>query len=164
MDSDLLLGVFGDAQPLIPTTILSNSPRRSLTSRNAEPDLNAVPSAFTSQTQFSNHSDPLNPNLPGAVISKIEDIFEAMTDCMLGEKEELTLQLKTRHKSRSKVGDAVEKNGKNKTNSDAISIEFPSKSPKEAWKFSMFLFCFLELSLHLLMTFSCAVEDTRTLP
>jgi meiotic recombination protein SPO11 len=78
----------------------------------------------------------MDRNSPGAVISKIEDIFEAMTDCILGEKKELTIQLKTRSKTKSKIDDS--QLAKKKTKSETKIITFPSKSPQEAWKFSRF--------------------------
>jgi hypothetical protein len=55
----------------------------------------------------------------GAVLAKVEDMLENMADCLLGEKKELVINLKTR------------------SGASATAVKFPGKTPKEAWKFSM---------------------------
>jgi meiotic recombination protein SPO11 len=90
------------------------------------------------------------------VISKIEDIFEAMTDCVMDEKKELVIPLKTRDKKKSKSDDLGPT--KRRKKSETGTITFPSKSPQEAWKFSRF-----ELSIaigRMLIGSSCATPDS----
>ena len=73
-----------------------------------------------------------NPNQAGAVISKIEDIFEAIADCILAEGKELVIELKSRSKSKIQLGEGeLEENG-----GKLRRITFPSRNLKEAWKFS----------------------------
>lgn len=66
-----------------------------------------------------------------------------MTDCLLGEKSELVIQLKTRSKTKAK-SDAKEEDDddapsrRKKARLETRTIAFPSTSPQEAWKFSVF--------------------------
>ena len=116
-------------------SLLSNLPSSKLTS-----SFPTGPGHSLLGTPSSNHA--------GVVISKIEEIFEAMTDCILGEKEELAIQLKSRSGRGGKVSDqcdrredengmTAKKSSRNKQSQDQFrTIKFPSKSPQEAWKFS----------------------------
>lgn len=136
MDFDLLSGYLADPQPSLPQTLLPHLPNSSLTPQNTvfRPN-NRPPTA--------SESSPVTQNSPGAVISKIEEIFEAMTDCLLGEKSELVIQLKTRSKTKAK-SDAKEEDDddapsrRKKARLETRTIAFPSTSPQEAWKFSVF--------------------------
>ncbi|KAK6581907.1 hypothetical protein PZA11_005604 [Diplocarpon coronariae] len=87
-----------------------------------------------------------NSNQLGIVISKMEKIFESITDCILDEKKELVIRLKSRSKKRQVLdendSEAPEKSTK---------ITFPSKNAKEAWKFTALL-RILELSHEALVT------------
>lgn len=86
-------------------------------------------------------------NHAGVVISKIEDIFESIADCMLGEKKELTIKLKSRTRREEMTGENQDENqtsdetsARKKRPKDLFrNITFPSKSPQEAWKFSEFI-------------------------
>lgn len=76
-----------------------------------------------------------DPNQRGAVIIKIEDIFESIADCILDEGKELAIPLKTRPKNKN-IASQDDSTKVNRTvNTEARNITFPSKSPQEAWKF-----------------------------
>jgi hypothetical protein len=127
MDVDLLSGFLAESEPSHRRQLLSNLPNSSLTPLNAASNLqNATP--------IISASGAVSRNSPGAVISKIEDIFEAMTDCVVDEKKELVIQLKTRDKKKPKHNDSEPT--KRRKKSETRTITFPSKSHQEAWKFS----------------------------
>ncbi|KAH7383513.1 Spo11/DNA topoisomerase VI subunit A, partial [Cadophora sp. MPI-SDFR-AT-0126] len=86
-------------------------------------------------------------NQAGAVISKIEDIFEAIADCILAEGDELVIELISRSKTKSQVEGDESGDGRGRTN----RIVFPSRNQKEAWKFTALL-RILELSHEALVT------------
>lgn len=69
-------------------------------------------------------------NQAGAVIAKIEKIFEAIVENISSKKNVLTIQLNTRKPSRS-TGQLPKEEEKK-----ARAVSFPNKNPKEAWKFS----------------------------
>lgn len=72
-------------------------------------------------------------NQAGAVIAKIENIFESITDSILNKRNQLTIPLKVR--SRSRVPRDKERKGRN-PKPGVRNITFPNKNPKEAWRFS----------------------------
>jgi len=79
------------------------------------------------------HPQAAKSNQVGIVIAKIENIFESITDNILTKKNVLTVQLRVRKSSKSSPN----------TDQQAGTVEqatrtlsFPSKNPKEAWKFS----------------------------
>lgn len=87
-------------------------------------ELNAHESQLTAQ----NLPAPDNPNQVGEVISKIEDIFESIADSIGDGTGPLVIYLKLRRRRGSQsVVNGTDKRKK---------IVFPSKSPKEAWRFS----------------------------
>ncbi|TVY82608.1 Meiotic recombination protein rec12 [Lachnellula suecica] len=137
MDLDLLSDFLAEPQTSAPRELLSDLPNRSLTLQNADSNPNPNPSSNT-----------VNRNSPGAVISKIEDIFEAMTDCLLGERKELVIQLKTGRRKQKSKSDA---DNTKRTRSGIRTVTFPNKSPHEAWKFTALL-RILELSHEALVT------------
>jgi len=152
MDLNLLSRISTDSPQSSHRNLLSDLPTSSLTPQNA---------AFKSNDPAGESPAPsgpslINQNAPGAVISKIENIFEAMTDCILGEKKELTIQLKTRNKTKTKSDDAQSTKKKAKPNPETRTITFPSKSPQEAWKFSRFR---CHEDERLLMECSCFTPD-----
>lgn len=125
--------------------LLSNLPDSPLTSNSPSGHGHAVrqkkgPSVptFPLPVERTNHA--------GVVISKIEDIFESIADCMLGEKKELSIQLKSRRgraeitrENQDEDQASDETAAKKKRLKDPFrSITFPSKSPQEAWKFSWY--------------------------
>ena len=120
MDFDLLSGFLAESQP----DLLSN-----LQSRRQTDDRHAT-------TEDPTRMRPSNQ--AGAVISKIEDIFESIADCLLDEKKELVIRLKTRGKPGTHIHDLLTSTIKSLPTSEARTIKFPSKSPQEAWKFSTF--------------------------
>ncbi|EPE33517.1 DNA topoisomerase IV, alpha subunit [Glarea lozoyensis ATCC 20868] len=83
------------------------------------------------------------PNTAGSVITKLEDIFESITDCLLEKNKELTICLKTRP---PKVTQEDETGNRKRLMSGVRKITFPSRNPKEAWKFSAFFFTDGELN------------------
>jgi hypothetical protein len=76
-----------------------------------------------------------DPNQAGAIVNKIEDIFESIVDCILDEGKELVIPLKSRPKKNNANRDDSTQVNKS-PNTEARNITFPSKSPQEAWKFS----------------------------
>jgi len=116
METGFIPGLLTDSEPLT-GDLLSNLPRRELTH-----DSRADPESREESTFITRP----NPNQAGAVISKIEDIFESVADSILHEKKELVIQLKTRKRTKKQNPDSLP---------DTKLIRFPSKSPQEAWKF-----------------------------
>lgn len=72
----------------------------------------------------------------GAVINKIEDIFEGIADCILDEGKELVIPFKSRPKKKTTTDRDGSSQINRGLNSEAEKVVFPSKSPQEAWKFS----------------------------
>jgi meiotic recombination protein SPO11 len=72
----------------------------------------------------------------GEVITKIEDIFESLLDCIINEKKCLVLHIKSRAKSGRQTIDATTGVIRNVGNIETKEITFPGKNQKEAWKFS----------------------------
>ncbi|KAI9647676.1 endodeoxyribonuclease [Ciborinia camelliae] len=83
----------------------------------------------------------------GSAISKIEEICEAMTDCIIGRRKQFSISLKSRN-SNSKDATA---DSKEPPISRSRVVQFPNSSPREAWKFSALL-RILELSHEALVT------------
>jgi meiotic recombination protein SPO11 len=77
-----------------------------------------------------------DPHQRGAVITKIEDIFESITDCILDEGKELMIPLKSRAKKKNAANKDDSTQVNRSSNTETRNITFPSKSPQEAWKFS----------------------------
>jgi len=134
MDLDLLSDFVQDRDVPSLGQLLSNLPDRRLT---FEADANNLPLfRDDSPNVQAPISRVVNPSEPGAVISKIEHIFDSMTECILGRKKELVIQLKTRVKSKTSA-DNRSSEGKTKApKTDTRNITFPSKSRQEAWRFS----------------------------
>ena len=122
MDPDLLSDPLGDHPDSSLGTLLPNLPRRRLTNENSNVDP-SYDATHSYQTALA--------------ITKIENIFEAITDCIRDEKKELSIPLKSRakRKARKASTSTATKMQLSKTN----VISFPSKSRQEAWKFSGFL-------------------------
>lgn len=76
-----------------------------------------------------------NNTQAGAVITKIEDIFESLIDCITNEKKCLVLRLKSRGKPGRRALDSATGAIINTENMEAKEITFPGKTQKEAWKF-----------------------------
>ncbi|TVY31925.1 Meiotic recombination protein, partial [Lachnellula occidentalis] len=148
MDFDLLSTYLADPQPSLPRTLLPHLPNSSLTPQKAASRPNGNPPTASGSSPVTRYS-------PGAVIAKIEDIFEVMTDCMLGQKSELVIPLKTRRRKPKAASDGDSGDNapstRKKAKSDTRIITFPSKSPREVWKFTALL-RILELSHEALVT------------
>lgn len=130
MDFDLLSDILSDRSPGLTGNLLQNLPDRSLTQNIQDPS----PEGEDGRLQISAPSvNARNPIQAGAVISKIEDIFESISDGILQEKHEVVISLKTRRKPRKQNIRA--QNGPAKEQNE---VRFPSRSPQEAWKFSEF--------------------------
>jgi meiotic recombination protein SPO11 len=129
MDFDLLPDVLNDCSPDIRGNLLQNLPRRPLT-----PDPGDALDLPASRETLASDVIPGNPNQAGAVISKIEDIFQSIADSILLQKQELVIHL--RHRQKPGYQNIVAKNGSAK---GLYEVRFPSKSPQEAWKFSEFM-------------------------
>jgi meiotic recombination protein SPO11 len=79
---------------------------------------------------------PVDRNQAGAVINKIEDIFESITDCILDEGKELVIPLKSRPKNKTIANKDDPARVNRRPMPETRNITFPSRSPQEAWKFS----------------------------
>jgi meiotic recombination protein SPO11 len=134
MDLDLLADFSTDHQASLTGTLLSNLPTRELTHQNATGDI-FPPYAPTILDRATNLNVP-DPNIAGAVITKIEDIIESIAESILDEKKEMVIRLKTRKKAGMQVHDSNTGTIENLQDDQMKSIRFPSKSPREAWKFS----------------------------
>lgn len=128
MDQDILSEILSNYHPPLTGSLLSNLPPRQTH--------NGHDSAIQS-LQPSTNVKLSNPNQAGAVISKIEDIFESIADCILDEKKEMTIRLKTRKRKGNQVHDAESGAIKSVSDEKERSVRFPSRSPQEAWKFGM---------------------------
>ncbi|KFZ04244.1 hypothetical protein V502_10298 [Pseudogymnoascus sp. VKM F-4520 (FW-2644)] len=105
-----------------------------------------------SDSQAISQGAPRNNNFQaGAVINKIEDIFESLLDCITNEKKCLVLRIKSRGKNGRQTLDAATGAIKNIGNVETKEITFPGKTQKEAWKFAALL-RILELSHEALVT------------
>ncbi len=131
MDLDPLSGFLDDHQDSTSTQLLSNLQSRG---RLTHEQIAEVPSLAHDVLGGSPRAPDLNQ--VGAVINKIEDIFEAIADCMLDEGKELVIPFKSRPKKKT----TTNQDGSSQINGSLISeaqkVIFPSKSPQEAWKFS----------------------------
>lgn len=133
MDLDLLSDIMTDHQPVLTGSLLSDLQSRGLTDHNTGEisRLNDHGSLSKTINYRSGH-----PNEAGAVISKIEDIFESIVESVLDEKKEMVIRLKTRRKSGMHVLDSDNGTVKRLPDDRMRAVRFPSKSPQEAWKFS----------------------------
>jgi meiotic recombination protein SPO11 len=129
MAIDLLADILDEDQPALSDNWLSHLADRPLTSDE---------SATQPSSSIFNNPGLVNPNQAGAVVSKIEVIFEKIASCILDEKEELVIKLKTRRKQGAKTRDADTGSTNRVLGNETRPVRFPSKSPKEAWKFSEF--------------------------
>ncbi|PMD37215.1 DNA topoisomerase IV, alpha subunit [Hyaloscypha variabilis F] len=147
MELDLLYGFIGDHESGTSPQLLSNlHDRRKLT-----PEQIAEDPALEDGDSNGLNDEAAYPTQRGVVITKIEDIFESIADCILDEGKELVIPLKTRPRNIT----VANKDDPTKINSSASAesrkITFPSKSPREAWKFTALL-RILELSHEALVT------------
>ncbi|CAG8972767.1 hypothetical protein HYALB_00006859 [Hymenoscyphus albidus] len=136
----------GDPHNAQPKNLLSNLPTRPLTQEQI---------AFeTKNTRPSDREETVktgkNPrSTPGAVISRIEHIFEDITDCLLEGGKELVIPFKSRHGNRSQTEHRRGTEGS--STSETRLVTFPNKSPRETRRFAILL-RILELSHEALVT------------
>jgi meiotic recombination protein SPO11 len=131
MDSDLLSEILSDHHPALIGSLHSNLPYNSLTDEEHTLDHGEFKGRDAVVPPRRSHA-----NEAGAVISKIEDIFEAIADCILSEKKEVTIQLKTRKKTGKQDQSSNSKAKPACSEADVRTIRYPSMKPQEAWKFS----------------------------
>lgn len=113
--------------------LLHNSPYDKLISQN---QLGKPLPENHADSQLISQGAPRNNNLQaGEVITKIEDIFESLLDCIINEKKCLVLHIKSRRNNGRQTLDAITGAIGNTGNIEAKEITFPGKTQKEAWKF-----------------------------
>jgi meiotic recombination protein SPO11 len=133
MDIDLFSEISTDHQPALSGALLFNLPNIPLTPglgrKSVEED---APDCGLPARNPGRE----NHNQAGAVISKIEDIFESITDSILKQKPELIIRLKTRKKTSSQIPETRKSDARDVHDDGMRAVKFPSRSPQEAWKFS----------------------------
>lgn len=136
MDSGLVSNVLRDRQLDSQAALLQNLPDRSLTldqyhavrnEREADTVQREIPAA---NAMAGSHTQS------GAVISKIEDIFESIADSILNQKQDLSILLKTRQRPGNQ-----NTRTQNASTKGQYEVRYPSRSPQEAWKFGEFITC-----------------------
>lgn len=131
MDFDLLSGFLDDHQDSTSPKLLSNLQSRG---RLTHEQIAEVPSLAHDVLDGSSRAP--DSDQVGAVINKIEDIFEAIADCMLAEGKELVIPFKSRPKKKRTTNQDGSSQINRSLNPEGQKVVFPSKSPQEAWKFS----------------------------
>ncbi|OBT82498.1 hypothetical protein VE02_09128 [Pseudogymnoascus sp. 03VT05] len=146
MDYDLL-NLWQDASS--DNSLLHNSSYSKLISQQQL----AIPSSkYHADSQAISQGAPRNNNSQaGVVITKIEDIFESLLDCIINKKKCLVLHIKSRGNNRRQTIDAATGGIRNTENVETKEITFPGKTQKEAWKFAALL-RIMELSHEALVT------------
>jgi hypothetical protein len=139
MELDIPSGLTEDSSAW--TQLLRNSPASRLTSRSTPLNSDEEKGSSESNLRLANcgaaGDDHFETRLPspslyqtGLAITRIEELIEAMADCILGKRNKLTIKLKSRA---SRGANPTEDSKRNHR-----SVSFPSTSPREAWKFSEF--------------------------
>lgn len=131
MDFDLISGFLDDHQDSASPQLLSNLQSRG---RLTHEQIAKAPSLAHDVVDGGSRTP--DSNQVGAVINKIEDIFEAIADCILDEGKELVIPFKSRPKKKTTTNRDGSSQINRNLNSEAQKVVFPSKSPQEAWKFS----------------------------
>ena len=129
LDIDILADCLGDHNTASSEMLLTDLPNSGLLSPSGAVNY-AREMADTAEVLLSNMAEP---NQAGDVITKLEDIFESLADCLLDEKKELTIRLKPRARRTANEDSRSSSQGRR---AGERSITFPSKSPQEAWRFS----------------------------
>lgn len=126
-----LLNLWHDASS--DNSLLSHSSYDKLISQN---QLGVSSPEDRADRQAISHGAPRKNNFQaGAVITKIEDIFESLLDCIINEKKCLVLHIKSRGNNGRQTLDAATGAIRNTGNVETKEITFPGKTQKEAWKF-----------------------------
>lgn len=109
----------------------SSSPYHTASSNNTTLLTSAISTPVKSQ-----QLDPENTSVlsyqTGSAISKIEEICEAMTDCIIGRRNQFSIHLKSRNVTTANGNE----DSKAHHSSRSRVVQFPNSSPREAWKFS----------------------------
>ncbi|KAF7940533.1 uncharacterized protein EAE98_000660 [Botrytis deweyae] len=165
MDFDRLQHILKDT-PSSSSQLLHDLPSNKLISELDSTDHSDEQKSASSQHgKHSNDTNPLTPPLStpekieglnprntstpsyqtGSAICKIEEICEAMTDCIIGRRKQFSIHLKSRSLGTKNVIPG------SKEVFGSRVVQFPSSSPREAWKF-VALLRILELSHEALVT------------
>jgi hypothetical protein len=123
------------------TQLLRNSPDSRLTSRstpfngdNEKGNSGSILELVNPGAARDDHFEPRPPSpslyQTGLAITRIEELIEAMADCILGKRNKLTIKLKSRASRGANSTEDFKRNTR--------SVNFPSTSPREAWKFGEF--------------------------
>lgn len=131
MDIDLLSDLLEENHEPLYTQLLQNLPSSRLTTADPQiaPDFISCPPTALAQRSAL----PPAPNRAGSVILKIENIFDSIVACVMGDKKELAIQLKCRSNKNNTSNNDIDVDRTRK--SDIRRIKFPSKCPMEAWRF-----------------------------
>lgn len=132
----MLLKSQANRQPDDQRQLLTYLPRSELTHHTTDAR-GPAPDGTSRQGELVAPLPATTQNQAGVVISKIEVILEAMVDCIIKEKKELTIHLKRRGQPSLEDSGSAMKGNRRLRRSKIGKISFPSKNPQEAWKFSM---------------------------
>jgi hypothetical protein len=134
MDEEMLNDIFRESPIYYPDgpKLLYNVTSSRLTSTGDVLPAESAPDFYTRQLDLALPSPDIYSET-GAIIAKLEDVFDGMLDCTIDGKKELCIRLK----SRSKAGKVLDANGiiKNRESIEAHEVCFPGKNIKESWKF-----------------------------
>jgi len=107
-----------------------------LRSLGGDDDRSASPQAdFPTHAEraYQQHIVRSEKGIRSDILAKIEGIFEAMVDVLLNERGQLSIEIKTRSRSRIE-----QHNQTHATQADTETIQqlcFPGKNEKQAWRF-----------------------------
>lgn len=128
MDIDPILDVLAENPSELEGDLLSNVPGKLLTQNRSERELDHLDLRRESSNSNVNVCNPIQA---GAVVSKVEDIFENIANAVLLQNSDVVIRLKSRRNSTRQGSGTIVGHPK-----DEIEVRFPSRSPQEAWKFS----------------------------
>jgi len=136
MDFDLLSGYLEGSDVALPDQLLSSlQDRDRLTHEQTRENHLALDNPRVNERDAG--TTVVDHNQAGAVINKIEDIFESIIDCILDEGKELVIPFGSRPKNKNIANKDDSTRPIRISKSETRNITFPSRSPQEAWKFSM---------------------------
>lgn len=136
--SNQLLHDLPSSRLISETDVTEHSECQKSSSSQPEPpiDIASFPTLPISTLAKSEQLDPgKTSNLSyqaGHAISRIEEICEAMTDCIIGRRKQFSICLRSRNLNMKHEA----KDSKEPSSSRTITVQFPNSSPREAWKFS----------------------------
>jgi meiotic recombination protein SPO11 len=133
MDFDFLSDVLTDNPPEVTGNLLQDLQDRPLTSNKQGNGEDGFQERAAQREIPAPNGTIGSSNQAGAVISKIEDIFESIAESILDQKKEIVIRLKSRQKPGNQK--IANQNGPAEAQNE---VRFPSRSPQEAWKFGEF--------------------------